>query len=55
MKETTRRFKLSGTDDQIKELSEILRTRGKDLTRHDLYIILTAMEVADGFTDEDFQ
>ena len=53
MKETTRRFQLSGSEEQMKALAEVFKTRGKDLTRHDLYIILTTMEVAEGITEED--
>lgn len=54
MEQTLRRFTLAGTEDEIKCLADIFKTRGKDLTRHDLYIILSTMDIADGFDEEDF-
>lgn len=54
VKDTFRRIKFVGTPEQAKSLAEVFETRGKDLTRHDLYTILTALKVGDGFAEEDF-
>lgn len=51
---TFRRFCFKGTGEQLNQFSELMKTRGKELTRHDLYLIVTCLSVNEGFTERDF-